>query len=380
MKQNAVRKKRTKAENRNGPGCVTGIGLGLGGINMPTVPLSQVRLGDRFASDVITPLGGTLFRKGRVVTSREFEILQAFLIKQVDIEPREGIEEIAAAEETVLTRFDFEYDRLINLIKRLFVANSSGIGLPMMDIRNQLESLIAHIDEYNALTFRPKIVDAFDFLYHKSVMTALTSYQLAQWCSFPKKDWVPMALAGLFHDIGMFRIDPSIVYKPGALTEAEKEEMRNHTKRGYNLLKNVTGINEGVRLAALQHHEKIDGSGYPLGLKGDNIHPYARVVAVADVFHTITMERSYSKAMSPYLALEQILNESFGKLDPVIVRTFVEKATSFHNGMVVRLSDNRLGEIVFTDRNNPTRPLVSVGGEIVNLATERSIYIESIIR
>ena len=347
---------------------------------MPTVPLSQVKLGDRFASDVITPLGGTLFRKGRVVTSREYEILQAFLIKQVDIEPREGIDEIVVEEDALLTRFDIEYDRMIALIRRIFMSNTSGIGLPIMDIRTQLENMLAHIDEYNVLTFRPNILDKQDYLYHKSVMTAVTSYLLAQWCAFPKKDWLPSALAGLFHDIGMLRIDPAILYKPGKLTAFEQEEMKNHTKHGYSLLKNVTAINEGVRLAALQHHEKMDGSGYPLGLKGDNIHPYARLVAVADVFHTITLERSYSKAMSPYLALEQILNESFGKLDPVMVRTFVEKATSFHNGMVVRLSDNRLGEIVFTDRNNPTRPLVSVGGEIVNLAAERNIHIEAIIR
>jgi HD-GYP domain-containing protein (c-di-GMP phosphodiesterase class II) len=347
---------------------------------MPTIPLSQVKLGDRFASDVITPLGGTLFRKGRVVTSREYEILQAFLIKTVDIEPREGIDEIVVPEDASLTRFDIEYDRMIGLVRRIFASNTSGIGLPIMDIRTQLETLLSHIGEYNVLTFRPKIPDAQEFLYHKSVLTAVTSYLLAQWCSFPKKDWVQLALAGLFHDIGMLRIDPAIVYKPGKLMPHEQEEMKNHTKHGYNLLKNVTAINEGVRLAALQHHEKMDGSGYPLGLRGENIHPYARLVAVADVFHTITMERVYKKAMSPYLALEELLDESFGKLDPLMVRTLVEKATSFHNGMVVRLSDNRLGEIVFTDRNHPTRPLVNVGGEIINLATERNIHIEAIIR
>jgi HD-GYP domain-containing protein (c-di-GMP phosphodiesterase class II) len=347
---------------------------------MPTVPLSQVKLGDRFASDVITPLGGTLFRKGRVVTSREYEILQAFLVKQVDIEPREGAEEIAATEEAALTRFDAEYDRLISLVRRIFVSNTSGIGLPIMDIRKQLENVLAHIGEYNALTFMPRIADKQDYLYHKSVLTALTSHLLAQWCAFPKKDWLPLALAGLFHDIGMLRIDPAILYKPSALTAAEKEEVQNHTKHGYNLLKNVAALNEGVKLTALQHHEKMDGSGYPLGLKGDKIHPYARLVAVADVFHSITLERSYSRPISPYLALEQLQNESFGKLDPVYVRTLIEKLTSFHNGMVVRLSDNRLGEIVFTDRNNPTRPLVSVGGQIINLVTERGIHIESVIR
>ena len=191
---------------------------------------------------------------------------------------------------------------------------------------------------------------------------------------------MPVALAGLFHDIGNVRIDRSILFKPTALTAAEAEEMKTHTVQGYNLLKNVAAINEGVKLTALQHHEKIDGSGYPAGLSGDKIHPYARIVAVSDIFHAMTLQRSYRKAVSPYLVLETLHKESFGKLDPVYVRAFIEKATQFHNGTVVRLSDNRIGEIVFSDRNHPTRPWVSVNGTIINLTTNHRLHIESIIQ
>jgi len=176
------------------------------------------------------------------------------------------------------------------------------------------------------------------------------------------------------------RIDRSILFKPTALTAAEAEEMKTHTVQGYNLLKNVAAINEGVKLTALQHHEKIDGSGYPAGLSGDKIHPYARIVAVSDIFHAMTLQRSYRKAVSPYLVLETLHKESFGKLDPVYVRAFIEKATQFHNGTVVRLSDNRIGEIVFSDRNHPTRPWVSVNGTIINLTTNHRLHIESIIQ
>lgn len=347
---------------------------------MPSVPLSLVKLGDRFASDVITPLGGTLFHKGQVVTPREVEILQAFLVKQVDIEHREGLEMLPdQPDESVQSVFDVEYMRMVNLVQRVFTSNTTGIGMPVLDLRKQLEKLLNHLDEYHVLTYRPRQIEQQNYIYHSSVLTAVTSYQLAQWCGFPQKDWLPAALAGLFHDIGMVRIDPAILNKPTKLNEAEKKEMQNHTQHGYNLLKNVAGINEGVRLAALQHHEKMDGSGYPLGIKGDKIHPYARLVAVADIFHAMTLKRSYRDSISPYLVLEQIESESFGKLDPVYVRTFIEKATRFHNGMVVRLSNGRLGEIVFTDRNNPTRPLISVNGSIINLATERNIHIDSII-
>lgn len=145
------------------------------------------------------------------------------------------------------------------------------------------------------------------------------------------------------------------------------------------MLRNVTAINEGVRLTALQHHEKVDGSGYPLKLEGSQIHFYAKVVAVADIFHAMTLERAYRKAQSPYLVLEQIMTESFGKLDPVVVQTFIQKSTDLFNGTRIRLSDGRHGEIIFTDRANPTRPMIKVEGTIVNLMLERELYIQEII-
>lgn len=353
---------------------------------MPSVALPQVKLGDRIGQDVVTSLGGILFHKGRVVTPREYEILQAFLISHVDIEPREGTAETAGPkagddkEARPRNSLDVEYDRMFRLLKKIYSTNTSGIGLPILELRVQLEALLKHIKDYNVLTFSPRVTDNDDYIFHNSVLSALTSYKLAQWNLFPQKDWMPVALAGLFHDIGNVRIDRSILFKPTALTAAEAEEMKTHTVQGYNLLKNVAAINEGVKLTALQHHEKIDGSGYPGGLSGDKIHPYARIVAISDIFHAMTLQRTYRKAVSPYLVLETLHKESFGKLDPVYVRAFIEKATQFHNGTVVRLSDNRIGEIVFSDRNHPTRPWVSVNGTIINLTTNHRLHIESIIQ
>jgi len=354
---------------------------------MPSVALSQVKLGDRIGQDVVTSLGGILFHKGRVVTPREYEILQAFLISNVDIEPREETADRSAdpkasenKESKPQNSLEAEYDKMFKLLKKIYSTNTSGFGLPILELRMQLEALLKHTKDYNILTFSPRIVSDDDYIFHNSVLCALTSYQLAQWNLFPHKDWIPVALAGLFHDIGNVRIDRSKLFKPTALTPAEAEEMKSHTIQGYNLLKNVAAINEGVKLTALQHHEKIDGTGYPSGLAGDTIHPYARIVAVADIFHAMTLQRVYRKAISPYLVLETLQKESFGKLDPLYVRAFIEKVTQFHNGTVVRLSDNRIGEIVFSDRNHPTRPWVSVNGTIINLTTTHQLHIESIIQ
>ncbi|UVI30335.1 HD-GYP domain-containing protein [Paenibacillus spongiae] len=354
---------------------------------MATVAVSQVKLGDKLNQDVLTPLGSVLFHKGKVLTPRELEILQAFLVPTVVIDSGDKKEEAEvisdkASESKELgekTALGDQYDHTVRLLKRVFNDVVSGSGIPILDIRTQVEALLQHIDEYKILTFSPNAINHDEYLYHKSVMSAMSCYMIAQWIGLPKKDWMQAALAGLLHDIGNAKIDKAILNKPTTLTQAEAEEMKRHTVLGYQVLKNVTAITEGVKLAALQHHERVDGSGYPLGVQSDKIHPYAKLVAISDIFNAMTMKRAYRKANSPYLVLEQIQKDSFGKLEPAYVQTFIEKVTQFHNGTIVKLNDDRIGEIVFSDRNHPTRPWVSVNGNIINLVNESQLHIEEIV-
>ncbi|RIX47038.1 HD-GYP domain-containing protein [Paenibacillus nanensis] len=356
---------------------------------MSVVAVSKVKLGDKIIEDVLTPLGSVLMHKGKILTPKDIDILQAFLVAEVTIENQQGEaksgeekkENSAAVKKVQLpaTNLQNEYEKMIDLMRKVF--NSSTVqGMPVMDIRVQLERLLQHIADYKILTFIPRVFQQDDYLLHKSVTSALTSYLIAQWVGQPQKEWMQVALAGLLKDIGNVRIDKSILSKPNALTPEENEEMKRHTVFGYQLLKNVAALNEGVKLAALQHHEKVDGTGYPLGIDSTKIHPYAKIVSIADIFHSMTLNKAYRKAASPYLVLEQLLSESFGKLDPAYVQIFIEKVTAFHNGTVVRLSDERIGEIIFSDRTNPTRPWVSVGGAIVNLTIERHLHIKEVIK
>ncbi|CAM4214265.1 HD-GYP domain-containing protein [Paenibacillus alkaliterrae] len=356
---------------------------------MAAVTLSQLNPGDKISEDVLTPLGSILLQKGKVITPKEIEILQAFLVASVDIEggtsnkARENTNEDAVQVTNVsfvTTSLHEEYDKMVQVLRNVFNSFVAGSSLPIMDIRKQLENTLENIKTYNLLTFMPRQFMEKDYLLHNSIASALTSYQIAQWTGFPQKDWMQIAFAGLLHDIGNVRIDKAILSKPNALSPDEKEEMKKHTVLGYQLLKNVPALNEGVKLAALQHHEKVDGTGYPLGIDSTKIHPYAKIVAIADIFHAMTLNKAYRKAVSPYLVLEQIQSDAFGKLDPAYVRTFVEKATQFHNGTVVKLSDERIGEIVFTDRTHLTRPWVTINGTIINLSIERHLHIKEVLR
>lgn len=373
---------------------------------MTSISITELKPGVKLSNHVHSPLGGLLLQKGKVLLPRDLDILRAFMIEQVEIEDLQQLPERKAAEtvkeapkegysasiapsasangsaenETVspYAALHKEYDRMLHLTKSAFQSVLAA-ELPIYELRHQFEALIRHLKHYNVLTFTPQYMNEYDYLYHNALLSSLTSYQLAQWHGLPQKDWMQVAFAGLLHDIGNTKIDPVILYKPSPLTSDEAEEMRMHTTYGYQQLRKTAAINEGVRLTALQHHEKMDGTGYPFRLTGDKIHIYAKIVSVADIFHAMTLNRRYRKAKSPYLVLEEIRSEAFGKLDPGVVQSFVDKVTQFHNGTRVRLSDGSVGEIVFSDRNHPTRPMVSVKGEIVNLVLTRELHIEEVL-
>lgn len=354
---------------------------------MAVIPVSQVKIGDKISEQVFTKRGNLLFDKGIFISQRELDVLRAFLVPSVSIdgkgEPAEsgaGKNEEAEASNQPLPPLVVEYENLLNLFRKVMFSLRSGGTLPLLELRTRLEALLQHIDQYHVLKFAPRSLNLRDYLLHSSIMVALTSHQLAKWHGLPSKDWIPAALAGLLHDIGNAKVDENILEKKGSLNHVEQEEMRTHTVLGYQMLKNVAGLNEGVKLTALQHHEREDGTGYPFAVKGDKIHQYAKIVAVADIYHAITSPRFYRKPSSPYLGLEQLQRESFGKLDPTIVQTFIQKATEFNNGTLVRLSNGKIGAIVFSDRNHPTRPWVNVNGDIVNLTIERGLYIQDVIQ
>ncbi len=139
-----------------------------------------------------------------------------------------------------------------------------------------------------------------------------------------------VSLASPMHDIGKILIDTKLLHKPGKLDEEEYSQMKKHSQFAYNFLKKSD--KELIKAAAIiahQHHENYDGSGYPQGLVGNNIHIYGRIVAIADVLDALTHKRSYKEAWSFDAALKFIVDESGIKFDPSLVEVFVKHSDSF---------------------------------------------------
>ena len=130
--------------------------------------------------------------------------------------------------------------------------------------------------------------------------------------------------AGFFlHDLGKIRIDPDILNKPARLTELEMKHMRIHPYQSYTILKETGNLTEECRTICMQHHEREDGNGYPRRLAGDEIHDYARICCIADVFDALTAERSYKRSLSPYDALTVMKDEMLGFFHKEIFENFV---------------------------------------------------------
>jgi HD-GYP domain-containing protein (c-di-GMP phosphodiesterase class II) len=138
-------------------------------------------------------------------------------------------------------------------------------------------------------------------------------------------------------------------------------------------------LNPRVALIALQHHERIDGRGYPFNLKGHEVDPFSRIVAVADIFHAMSSKRPYHDPLPFYKIVSEMRNGSFGELDPEVVAVFLKMMIRHLIGSKVKLTDGRFGEVVYINPHDDVNPLVKVDDKFLDLSQSRHIHIQEIV-
>jgi HD-GYP domain-containing protein (c-di-GMP phosphodiesterase class II) len=183
-------------------------------------------------------------------------------------------------------------------------------------------------------------------------------------------------LAGLLHDMGKAKLDPKIVNKKRRfLTPEEAEEKKKHVLYGKQILEKIGDIPEIVRQGIYAHHERMDGSGYPDKLTGNNIPLFARIVAVADVYDTMLSEGVDMPGQTPFFIMETLLIYEIDKLDPKVVLTLLKNVANYYLGLEIVLSDGEVGEVVFVHPHCIYRPIVRVQGEYIDLYERRDLKI-----
>ncbi|QXM06469.1 HD-GYP domain-containing protein [Crassaminicella indica] len=201
-----------------------------------------------------------------------------------------------------------------------------------------------------------KAVD--DYTFAHSVNVCVLSIITGIAMGYNRERLEKLGIGAILHDIGKVAIPREILNKPDKLTDDEYKIIQGHPRLGYDLIKKHSSISSISAMIILTHHERYDGTGYPLGKKKEEIHEFSRIVAVADVYDALTSDRIYKNKILPHEALEYLKSMSSKQFDPCVVEKFVANVAAYPVGTIVKLSTGIKGIVVDVHKNHPNRPKV----------------------
>ena len=219
--------------------------------------------------------------------------------------------------------------------------------------------LVASVDRNpDALLCLTKIREKDDYLLEHSLNVAILLANFANYLGMSEDEVQDLSYAGFLHDLGKIKIPDEILHKPGRLTDSEMEVMKGHVKHGVDYLKS-TEIAPPLIQAISEHHERLDGLGYPAGTKGDDISQAGRMLAIADMYDALTADRVYKPGMSSQRAFSILMSDAPTRLDQSLVQQFIKCLGVYPVGSLVLLSNDRLA-MVLEQKDSPLTPLVKV--------------------
>lgn len=271
--------------------------------------------------------------------------------------------------------------------KEMVAATKAAFENLKADAELDLDSIKKHVDEAlpdmirnnDVLMRLSQLKSSDDYTYQHSLRVSILATMIGKWMGYDSEMLQELATAGLMFDIGKMKIPDFIMNKP-KLTEDEFEVVKKHAQLGYGILMKTKGITNNMKYSALQHHERLDGSGYPLRLKSGQIHEFAKIIMVCDIFDAMISDRPYRKKVSPFQAAEYISWQSGETLDSKICYILISNLAEFYIGKRVKLSSGEFGTVVYVDVNFPTRPVVALdNGEIRDLVKLKDLQVEELL-
>lgn len=223
-----------------------------------------------------------------------------------------------------------------------------------------------------------------DYTFTHALHVAIYAATMAKINGKSKEEVYQIALAGLLHDIGKIDVPDEILNKPGLLSDKEWNIMKKHVDYGAERLSRINDLSRDIILAAVQHHEKLDGSGYPRGLRGNQIHPWARILTIVDIYDAVTTDRTYRRGFLPHTGAELLMSQ-VEEVDPHELNNFYFNIPFYPVGSVVELNTGEVGKVIRINNELPLRPLLQVFNEhgkeerLVDLTEELTTFIVRIM-
>lgn len=275
---------------------------------------------------------------------------------------------------------DEKHEATIEETRVMFKSLINKDILDIKKIKENIKKILPDMIRNNDVLMRlNQLKRSDDYTFDHSLRVSILAANVAKWLGYSYSQIEEVAEAGLLFDIGKMKIPQYILKKEGSLTDEEFVIMKKHTQLGYSVLLRTKGISSSVKYAALQHHERMDGSGYPLRLKSGQIHEYAKIVMICDIFDAMISKKPYGKGFSKIEAAEYLNWNTSSSFDTEMVYILVKNISEYMIGKKVILNTGEAGKIVFIDVNYPTRPTIQVGDRMVNLIKDKKIKIIKIV-
>lgn len=337
---------------------------------MQRVSLSVLQPGMKVAANVRGADGRLLVRSGTVLSDTNIKKLTMLDIGSIYIKNPL----FAAIDVPELVREDTRI-RLIQALQTAFAGYQKTGELDAIPLRGIVNAMVeevignrdAMIHTYDLRTYQ-------DYVYAHSVNVAIIAVLIALNLDYNEAKLDDLALGALLHDVGMLTVPGGILMKVGNLTPAESAAVQEHARQGFEIVRKRREISTPAAHVAFQHHERFDGTGYPRRLKGDAIHEYARIVAVADIFDALIADRPYRKGLLPHEAYEIIMTLADRYVDKKILDLFLTNVAIYPVGTVVQLSGGQTAVVTQVRPGLQARPVVKIildpGGTLVKNGPE----------
>lgn len=216
-------------------------------------------------------------------------------------------------------------------------------------------------------------------IYRHSINVAALSYILGKWLGFNETELNLLNYSAILHDLGKAKFGLDQPKNSAHLTLKERKALTMHPIEGYNLIKTIPYLDSSVALGVLMHHERIDGSGYPLGIKGNKIHKFSKVIAITELFEETVANNRKNITFSPLDALELIRKESYSTLEKNYCNMFINHISNFCSGEYVVLNDNRHCKFIKANNTDLANPLVLYKDSFIDLREEPELAIKNFI-
>jgi len=364
---------------------------------MRIIPIECIRNGSFLGKTIYDDSGRVLLKAGSELTDvilEQIKYLQILSLYILDEYSEDEVEDIIKPELRQKT---------ISIVKDTFASISrfnsiNNSDFPNCKIRKKdlkyfdaitsvSEELLENIlSNKNILVNLVDIKSMDNYTYQHCVNVAILSLIIGIGLKLPKRELINLCVGALVHDIGKVFVPKEIINKNGALTTNEYGLIKEHPKKGYDYLGEHYELKSVCKIITRQHHERVDGNGYPEGLKADKINYLSRIVTIADVYDALTSDRSYRRAMCASDALEYIMANAGSMFDYDMVVIFTKLIVPFPFGTIVRLSNGDVGIVQETPVSYPLRPTIKIvksnnhgsEGNLINLVNELSLVISGI--